>query len=152
VTEIAVAIETPREAEIMRLIEELDAYQAALYPAESNHLLDVDALAAPDMRFAVARRAGDALGCGALRIDPSGYGELKRMFVLPRARGQRIGRRILEFLEAEARQAGLSWMRLETGIHQPEAIALYRAAGYCERAPFGQYQSDPLSLFMERAL
>ena len=151
-SEVTIALESPRPDAVRRLVRDLDAYLAALYPAESNHLLDVDALAAPDVRFFVARRAGDPIGCGALRIDRAGYGEIKRMFVTPAARGCSLGRRLLDAVEAEARAAGLGWLRLETGIHQPEALGLYRAAGYVARGPFGPYGPDPLSVFMEKAL
>jgi len=137
---------------VAELIAALDAYQAALYPAESNHLLDLDTLAGPDIRFFVARRGSEALGCGALRIDADRYGEVKRMFVLPAARGLKLGRRILDRLEDEARRLHLSCLRLETGIHQPEALGLYHAAGFIDRPPFGDYQPDPLSVFMEKPL
>jgi putative acetyltransferase len=150
--DVAIALESPRRTDVMRLIEELDAYQTSLYPAESNHLLDVDALASPSVRFFVARRDGEALACGALRIDGAGYGEIKRMYVSPSARGAQIGRRILRVLEEEARREGLGCLRLETGIHQAAAIALYRAEGYAERGPFGEYTPDPLSLFLEKKL
>jgi putative acetyltransferase len=151
-TEITLRIESPRQADVLRLIEALDVYQRGLYPPESNHFLDVEALAAPGIRFFVARRDGRALGCGALRIDPAGYGELKRMFVSPEARGLKLGRRLLDRIEEEARRAGLGCLRLETGIHQPEALGLYRTAGYVERDAFGEYSSDPLSVFMEKRL
>ena len=150
--DITLRFESPRQADVERLLEALDGYQSALYPPESNHLLDVGALGAPNIRFLVARRAERALGCGALRIDADGYGELKRMFVVPEARGLRLGRRILDRLEEEARRAGLSCVRLETGIHQPEALGLYRSAGYVEREAFGGYRPDPLSVFMEKSL
>lgn len=149
---IVIAVESPRQDEVHRLIEELDRYLIALYPAESNHLLDIDALASADVRFFVARRDGAAVGCGALRIDAPGSGEVKRMFVRPDARGLRVGRRILDVIEDHARREGLEWLRLETGIHQPEALALYRRAGFAERGPFGDYGPDPLSVFMEKAL
>lgn len=145
------ALESPRQDAVIRLLDALDAYQSALYPAESNHFLDVDSLAGPDVRFFVARLDGEAVGCGALRIY-DGYGELKRMYVAPAARGHRIGRRILDRIEAEARAEGLACLRLETGIHQPEALALYRSAGYAERDAFGAYAPDPLSVFMEKIL
>ncbi|HYB69305.1 MAG TPA: GNAT family N-acetyltransferase [Candidatus Bathyarchaeia archaeon] len=147
---ITLAIESPRQAEVARLLEALDAYQSSLYPPESNHFLDVDALAAPTVRFFVARADGEVLGCGALRIDPAGYGELKRMFVLPKARGMGLGRLILDRIEQEARRERLGCVRLETGIHQPEALGLYRAAGYVVRGAFGEYAPDPLSVFMEK--
>jgi len=149
---ISIAQESPRQDEVVRLIEELDAYLGNLYPAESNHLLDLESLVRPDIRFFVARRSGTVVGCGAVRLDPEGYGEVKRMFVHPTARGGQIGRRLLERIEDEARTTGLPLLRLETGIHQPEAIALYRKQGFAERGPFGPYDPDPLSLFMEKAL
>jgi putative acetyltransferase len=151
-TEITLRIESPHQADVVRLIEALDIYQGGLYPSESNHFLGVEALAAPGVRFFVARRAGRALGCGALRIDPAGYGEVKRMFVSPEARGLKLGRRLLDRIEEEARREGLGRMRLETGIHQPEALGLYRSAGYVERDAFGEYSPDPLSVFMEKSL
>jgi putative acetyltransferase len=151
-TEIRIALESPRQADVTRLLEALDAYQSTLYPPESNHFLDVEALAGPSVRFFVARRDGEAVGCGALRIDHAGYGELKRMFVTPAARGLRLGRRILDRIEEEARREGLACIRLETGIRQPEALGLYRTAGYAEREAFGEYKPDPLSVFMEKRL
>jgi putative acetyltransferase len=149
--DVTIAIESPLQNDVARLIQALDAYLTALYPAESNHLLDLETLSAASVRFFVARRGREALGCGALRIDES-YGEVKRMFVLPEARGLKLGKRILGRIEAQARHEGLHCLRLETGIHQPEALALYRAAGYIERDPFGDYGPDPLSVFMEKAL
>jgi putative acetyltransferase len=151
-TGITVGVESPRQEDVLRLIEALDVYQSGLYPAESNHFLDVEALAEPSVRFFVVRRSGRALGCAALRIDPAGWGELKRMFVSPEARGLKLGRRLLDRIEEEARRVGLACVRLETGIHQPEALGLYRSAGYAERAAFGGYDPDPLSVFMEKSL
>ena len=122
-----------------------------MYPAESNHLLGLDELAQPAIRFFVARRDGAPVACGALRID-AGYGEIKRMYVMPEARGQGLGRAILARIEDEARHRGLRLLRLETGIRQAEALALYHASGYKNCAPFGEYRSDPLSRFMEKQL
>jgi len=150
--EVTVRRESPRTPEVFRLIEALDAYLSALYPPESNHFLDVEALAAPQMRFFVARDGAEALGCGALRVHPEGYGEVKRMFVHAKARGLKVGKRILAEVEAQARQEGLSCLRLETGIHQAEALGLYRAVGFVDRGPFGEYGPDPLSIFMEKPL
>jgi putative acetyltransferase len=149
---IGVQRENPRQDEVVRMLDLLDSYLRALYPPESNHILDIDALCAADIRFFVARREGGAVGCGALRIDPGGYGEIKRMFVLPSVRGGGLGFAILNRIERQALEEGLSLLRLETGIHQHAALALYRTAGYVEREPFGDYRHDPLSLFMEKSL
>ena len=149
---VTIAPESPRQAEIVRLVEELDEYLGALYPAASNHLLDIETLAQPDIRFFVARREGEAQGCVALRVDPAGYGEVKRLYVPPRARGLALGRRLLAAIEEQARRERLTSLRLETGIHQPEALGLFRAAGFVEIAPFASYLPDPLSVFLEKTL
>jgi len=137
---------------VRELIGALDSYLSALYPPTSNHFLDLEQLSAPDVRFFVARRAGAPLACGALRIDRAGYGEVKRMYVAPSARGQGLGRAILARIEERAASEGLALMRLETGIRQAEAIALYRSSGYVDCEPFGEYRLDPLSRFMEKRL
>ena len=149
---VTVAPESPRQAEVVHLVEELDAYLSALYPAESNHLLDIDTLAQPDIRFLVARLDGAVMGCVALRIDEQRWGEVKRLYVPPRARGLGVGRRLLAELEAQARRDGLALLRLETGIHQPEALGLFRAAGFLEIPAFAPYAPDRLSVFMEKRL
>lgn len=149
---VTIASESPRQPDVVRLIEALDAYLAGLYPPESNHFLDIEALCAPDIRFFVARLDGAVTGCGALRVDAGGYGEVKRMYVSPGARGRRLGRAILRCIEDEAQTAGLSCLRLETGIHQAEALALYGSAGYRSCEAFGEYRPDPLSTFMEKRL
>jgi putative acetyltransferase len=150
--EITIAIESPLVPDAVALIRELDDYLISLYPPDANYLLDPATLAAAGVRFFVARRNGEAAGCAALRFDPSGFAELKRMFVRPHCRGTGIGRRLLIAVEHEARAAGMDQLLLETGIHQPEALALYRALGYTIRGPFGDYADNPLSVFMEKFL
>ena len=147
---VVIAAETADQPEVRSLLAQSDAYFASLYPAESNHLVDIATLCAPRVRFLVARLGTTAVGCGALVLGPPGEAEIKRMFVAPRARGLRIGRQILEALEATARAEGVRVIRLETGIRQPEALQLYRSSGYAERGPFGSYQPDPLSAFFEK--
>ena len=129
----------------------LDAYQAGLYPPESNHFLGLDELRRDNVRFFVARDGGHAVACGALRLHPD-YGEVKRMYVHPSARGRGLGARMLATLESTARSEGLECLRLETGIAQPEALALYRSHGFRECAAFGDYTPDPLSRYFEKLL
>ncbi len=147
-----VRIESPRQDDVMALLSALDAYLEALYPPTSNHILSIESLCAPNVRFFVARRDASALGCGALVIEQAGTAEVKRMYVTPAARGQGVGRQILRCIEERAAGEGLALIRLETGIHQAEAQALYRAFGYADCGPFGQYFADPLSVFMEKRL
>ncbi len=74
------------------------------------------------------------------------------MFVSPGARGQRLGRRLLAHLEAIAIARDATLLLLETAVKQPQAIALYRVAGYRDIAPFGEYRPDPLSVFMKKSI
>ena len=135
-----IAIENPAQADVIALLQAADAWYAKLYPAESNHLLDVASLQGTEVSFFVARQTdGALLGYGAV-VDQGGYAEIKRMYVAPAARGLKLGRRLLERLEARAAELGLTCIRLETGIRQPEAIALYRKAGYRDIGPFGDYR------------
>jgi putative acetyltransferase len=152
---IVIARVDPRTAEITALVHELDRYMQGLYPAESNHLVDVETLARPDVHFFAATVDGTPRGCGAimLRAEDGGYAEVKRIFVSPAARGLGLGRRIIAHLEATTRAAGLALMRLETGPYQPEALALFAASGFATRGHFGDYPTDdPLSIFMEKNL
>ncbi|WP_374510220.1 GNAT family N-acetyltransferase [Niveibacterium sp.] len=148
---IRIAVADPALPAIRDMIAELDALMRSLYPAESNHLLDIETLRAPEVRFLAVEADGDLVGCGAY-VRRDGYAEIKRMFVSPRHRGLGLARRTLAELEADAYAEGLPIARLETGVHQPEALGLYERAGYSQRPPFGDYAEDPLSVFMEKAL
>jgi putative acetyltransferase len=147
-----ITLESPDQPQIVALIAELDAYQATLYPPESCHSLGLASLKQPNVLFAVARdAAGAAIGCGAVVLGPE-YGELKRMYVDPRGRGQGVAKGLMTMLEGQAQQAGCRLLQLETGPHQPEALALYARFGYRRRGPFGDYKNDPLSVFMRKDL
>ena len=146
----------PRRPEVRGLVAELDAYMHGLYPAESNHLVDVETLARPDVKFFVGRVDGESLGCGAIMLrdgEGEGYAEVKRIYVSPRARGQGLGRQLMKRLEEAAQAEGLSLLRLETGPRQPEALALFAGHGFARCGHFGDYPTDdPLSIFMEKRL
>jgi putative acetyltransferase len=148
---IAIALESSVQPEVGRLIAASDAFSASLYPAEGRHPADIARLAAPDVRFLVARRDGTAVGCAALLIAPPA-GEIKRMFVSTEARGLKLGARLLVAVEDEARRTGLTLLRLETGPRNAAALALYTASGYQPCGPFPPYGPGPHSVFMERSL
>jgi putative acetyltransferase len=130
----------------------LDAYQTALYPAASLHLVPAAELGGADAVFLGAFAEGRLVGCGGYINRGGEYGELKRMFVRPEARGLGAGRRLLAALEAHAAAAGLGVLCLETGPEQSEALRLYERAGYSRRGPFGPYPDDPHCVFMEKRL
>ena len=146
------ALESPDQPGVIALIAELDAYQDTLYPPESRHALDLVSLKQAKVLFAVARDdAAQAIGCGAVVLDDE-VGELKRLYVHPRCRGQGAAKALLALLESEARRAGCSLLRLETGPYQPEALGLYARHGYQRCGPFDKYTNDPLSVFMQKTL
>lgn len=84
-------------------------------------------------------------GGGLKRLDEDGRAcEIKRMFVVPSARGRGHASRLLKGLEDEARRLGYRVARLDTGEHQPQAQAMYERAGY---APIGNFNANPFASF-----
>jgi putative acetyltransferase len=152
---VTITQERPDQPEVVALLDALDRYLGGLYEPEANHILSVEELLAPSVRFFVARDGGEAVGTGAARLVDDGqgrYGEVKRMYVDPARRGRRIGAQMLARIEAQLRTDGVAEARLETGSAQMEAVKLYRQAGYADCAPFGAYPDNGLSLFMCKAL
>ncbi len=151
-TPLTIALESPRQPEIVALIAALDRFNDGLYPPEASYLLSLDELDVPDIRFLVARLDGQAVGCGALWVHAGDYGEVKRMFASPAVRGRGIGHRILAEIERLARAEDLAILRLETGNLSNEALKLYRRAGFEPRGPFGDYADHAACVFMEKRL
>jgi putative acetyltransferase len=155
---MGIAIEHAAAAtpEVHELVSALDEALAALYTPDQRHGLALDQLFAPGVRFFLARLDGVAAGCGGVAFARD-HGEVKRMYTRPGLRGRGVAKALLNRLETEARAAGLALLRLETGIHQPEAIALYERSGFHRCSPFGPYADMPaaaiaLSLFFEKPL
>ncbi len=136
------------------LIEALNAELSSRYPEEgaTHFRLDGDEVGPGRGAFLIASRAGEPVGCGAIRRIEERTGEIKRMYVRPEERGRGVGRVLLDALEAEARALNISRLVLETGVRQSEAIALYQRAGFSRIAPFGEYVGSPLSVCMAKEL
>lgn len=149
---LSITPERPQQADVVRLLEEAESGLASLYPAESRHGLNAAELERQGVRFFVARLDGRAIGCGGYLSGANRSAELKRMFTTNAIRGQGFGRAILQAVEESARHEGIEILQLETGVKSTEALGLYRRFGYRERGPFGNYRSDPLSVFMEKRL
>ena len=150
--DVLITIADPGDPPVKAMVEELDAYLIPLYPAESNHLLDIETLRQPEMRFFAAFRGREVLAIGGCWLH-EGYAEVKRIYVTPSARGLGLAKSIMQRIEAEALVSGRAVMRLETGIHQPESLGLYRRLGYADCGPFGDYPADdPNSVFMQKRL
>jgi GNAT superfamily N-acetyltransferase len=126
---------------------------ATRYPGwdpEQSPSADPSELGPPRGAWVVAYLDGRPVGCAGLKAVDHETAEIRRVFLDPSARGRGIGRRVLEEVERHARRLGYRRARLTTGNRQPEALALFRAAGYREIPPFN---NDPFaSYWMEKAL
>jgi len=122
------------------------------YGKEQVEAFDVNALRGQGSAFVVARLAGQPVGCGALCALEEKTAELLRMYVVPHVRRRGLSRQILASLETEAREFGYSRVRLEAGVLQPEAIALYESAGFRRIPRFGRWVNNPASLCYEKDL
>ena len=144
--------EPPNSPDAMQLVAELDDVLSPLYAAESRHGFSVEKLLRDGVAFFVAHVDGEAAACGGILIVGSEYGEVKRMYVRPQFRGLGLARKLLDHLANYSRQQGVLTLRLETGIHQKEAIGLYESYGFQRILPFGPYWDDPVSLCYEKRL
>jgi len=144
--------ERPDTPESIALIDELEAVLSPHYPATSRHGYSVQKLIDQGVAFFIVREDGAPAGCGGVQLFGAEYSELKRMFVRPTFRGRSLAKLMLQHLADHARANGVSLLRLETGIHQLEAIGLYEREGFTRTSPFGDYQPDPLSIFFEKVI
>jgi len=148
---------TPSATEEARsLIDELETVLAAEYTPEQRHGLALDALFQPHIRFFLAWLDGAAVGCGGVALFDD-FAEVKRMYVRDSARRNGVAGAILARIEEEVRGAGLSLLRLETGVRQVAAMQLYARAGFQECPAFGAYalkaqQAIASSVFFEKRI
>ena len=133
-------VEAPDSAAAQWCLEKYFAELATRFEAGfdvvRSNSASVEEMTPPAGFFVIARLDGAPAGCGALKVSGESTGEIKRMWTTPNARGLGIARRVLRLLEAKAREAGLTRLRLETNRALTEAQALYRREGYHEVAPF----------------
>ena len=148
---IVIAETNPFDPDAVALIDLSEAEQVGLYPAELVFTFSPQQLIDTGATFLVARRDGTPVGCGAI-APCDGYGELKRIFTVPEARGTGVAGAMVKALEATARATGLTLLRLETGEDSPDAVALYTKHGYARCGIFGDYPENPHSVFMEKRL
>ena len=139
----------PRDPQATALLRQSHALMQSLFAPEENHFLDIEDLCADSIRFFIAREGQATLGCVAL-ANKGDYGEIKSMFVDPRARGKGIAHHLMRRIEDEARAQGLATVKLETGDKLTQAHSLYKAHGYTECDPFGDYEANASSLFMTK--
>ena len=145
-----IAIDDPAAPDVRSLLATHLTFARAPTPPEDAHTLDVDGLLDASVTFFSLRRDGVLLAVGALqRLDP-GHAEVKSMHTVEAARGQGIGRAMIEHLIAVARGAGYRRLSLETGsmVEFAPARALYASAGFEPCEPFADYRASPNSTYM----
>ncbi len=139
---VSVRVESPWSDAAVAMIDALCAELSLRYHRPPSPFLPEEA-AGPRTALVVAWQDGSPVGCGALRQIDGDTVEVKRMYVAPGARRRGIARQILGELERLAAGFGYGKIILETGTFQPEAIALYRAAGYLPTSSYGRYVGNP---------
>lgn len=147
---LTVAAEDPNSEAAAHLIRQLSASLAELYGDDGSGNFAPADVCVPRSAFVIARWKGEPVGCGAIRPLEEEIAEIKRMYVLPEGRRRGIGRRVMEELERLAGEFGYRAIWLETGLQQPDAIALYERSGYRRRACYGPYVDDPRSVCFEK--
>ena len=137
---IEIAVETPLQDDVRALVAELNATLLELTPPEHCYHLTVEQMAGDDTTVFIARDSGLAVG------------EVKRMYTRPSHRGRKIGVRIVERVEALARQEGYRRLVLETGDRHPAAWTVYERAGFSRCGPVLDYPDSKWSVFYEKSL
>ncbi|TIC79925.1 GNAT family N-acetyltransferase [Nocardioides sp. GY 10127] len=146
----------------VRLVAEVQAVYVERYGEEDVTPLEPEMFDPPSGSFFVGYLGDDPVASGAWRRHPEvaeqvgwpglDVAEIKRMYVAPRAQRRGLARRVLGFLEGHAREAGIEALVLESGIHQPEALALYDTSGYADIPGYGVYVGDPEAVYRGKRL
>jgi putative acetyltransferase len=151
---VVIALDDPRAGDIRALLERHLAFAHQHSPIEDVHALDLDGLLDPAVSFYSARREQLLLGIGALKELDTAHGEVKSMHTAEEARGNGVGRAIVDHLLGVARSRGYRRVSLETGSMEAflPARSLYERLGFTPCGPFAGYVDSPNSTFMTLAL
>jgi GNAT superfamily N-acetyltransferase len=160
-TELEPTVVAYDDPDVQALLPRLQQEYVRRYGAEDDTPLTAAELGPPDGVFLLIQRDGAPLAMGGWRRhDEARSGrvpgehavEIKRMYVVPEARGLGLARRLLAELERLAIAAGADWMVLESGQAQPEALSLYRSAGYSDIEGFGHYCASEQSVHLGKPI
>ena len=141
-------------ADVRRLLSQHFSEMRSGSPPEACHVLPIQGLMVPEIRFFTLREDGLLLGCGALKRLATGHGEIKSMRTADAALGRGVGKAMLDHFVAVARGEGISRLSLETGSTEQFAAAtrLYEKEGFQRCGPFGDYPDTPFTRFFTREI
>ncbi|MEM9967588.1 MAG: GNAT family N-acetyltransferase [Pseudomonadota bacterium] len=150
----SINVEQIESADVRALLLQHYDLMRSQSPAESCHVMTPASLLAADATLLGVRKDAVLLGIGAIAPVSDTHGELKSMHTRKDARRQGVSRILIKALFEQATKSGMSQLSLETGSAAAfsAARALYRSEGFHECPPFGDYQLDPLSVFMTKRL
>lgn len=153
-SEFEISSDDPRAPDVARLLATHLVFARQWSLPEDVHILDADQLMADDVFFFTARRSSELVGVGALRQLDTEHVEIKSMHTVATARGQGVGKAMLDHLVTTAGVRGYLRISLETGLQEVFAPArrLYRNGGFETCQPFGDYQFSADSIYMTRSL
>jgi len=140
--------------DVRALLSQHFAEMRAGSPPEACHVLPIDGLKNPAIRFFTLREDGVLLGCGALKRLEPGHGEVKSMRTTNAALGRGVGKAMLDHIVAAARSEGMTRLSLETGSTEQFAAALrlYEKEGFDRCGPFGDYADTPFTRFFTKEI
>tara|TARA_Y100001936_G_C15511632_1_gene378318 strand:+ start:40 stop:495 length:456 start_codon:yes stop_codon:yes gene_type:complete len=118
-------------------------------PAGSTHVLDIDGLKDPSIKFWSLWEDNKLIGCGALKFLEKDHGEFKSIRVADEFRKKGIGERIINYLIEEAKKLKISKLSIETGAGDffLPARNLFSKFGFKTCPPFAHYKNDPNSCY-----
>ncbi|MBX3580951.1 MAG: GNAT family N-acetyltransferase [Rhizobiaceae bacterium] len=152
---VTIAAETPLQDDVRVMVAELNATMIPLTPREFQFQLTAEQMADPSVTVFVARdEEGQAVGMGSLKDHGGGLGEVKRMFTLPKVRGQRVGSLLLQRIEELAREKRMSRLVLETGEAPgfEAAYRVYERGGFTTCGAVLDYPDSGWSRFYEKKI
>ena len=151
---ITVEKATPLNKEVAQILEIHHNFCTSTTPADCCHVLNVSQLISPQIDVFAARLDGECVGVGALRVLNDTHGELKSMHTLEKARGQGVGRAVVEHISEFAKSKGIIRLSLETGTNDAFRAAreLYYSLGFEICEPFGDYSLSENNVYMTKVL
>ena len=121
-------------------------------PEGSTHVLDIEGLKVPSIKFWSIWEEDKLIGCGALKFLEKNHGEFKSIRIADEFRGKGYGIKLLDHLIIEAKKNGINKISLETGagIFFEPARKLFKKAGFRSCEPFAHYKVDPNSCYYSK--